>query len=173
MCQVKSFSHDIPSKVKVKKRKHQLITPKVAHVTSLKSGTTSVIMRRFDLEPFLAAIQNFQITEMLLVPPIVIAIIMSGLGEKYSLKSVRSVAIGAAPLGKDSQDKLKTLLDPRTTVTQVWGMTEASCVVTMFYYPEDDDTGSVGRLMPNLEAKYDSLSPLPPFLSPNSTLESL
>jgi acyl-CoA synthetase (AMP-forming)/AMP-acid ligase II len=115
-----------------------------------------VIMRRFELEPFLANVQNFQINEMVMVPPIVIAIIMSGLGEKYSLKSVRQVAIGAAPLGKDSQDKLKSLLSPETTGTQVWGMTEASCVVTTFYHPEDDSTGSVGRLMPNLEAKYGS-----------------
>jgi acyl-CoA synthetase (AMP-forming)/AMP-acid ligase II len=119
-----------------------------------------VIMRRFELEPFLANVQNFQINEMLMVPPIVIAIIMSGLGEKYSLKSVRSVTIGAAPLGKDAQDKLKSLLAPGTTVTQVWGMTEASCIVTTFYHPEDDSTGSVGRLMPNIEAKYGSPSVL-------------
>lgn len=32
-------------------------------------------------------------------------------------------------------------------------MTEASCIATMIPYPEPDDTGSVGRLLPGIEAK--------------------
>lgn len=125
----------------------------MAHVTTLKAGHPSVIMRRFELEPFLAHIQNFEINEMVLVPPLVIAIIMSGLGKKYSLESVKLVTIGAAPLGKQEQAKLKDLLDPRAAVNQVWGMTEASSIATMFYFPEEDTTGSVGRPMPNIDAK--------------------
>lgn len=38
-------------------------------------------------------------------------------------------------------------------LARVWGMTELSCVASMFYYPEDDDTGSIGRIIPNCEAK--------------------
>jgi len=38
-------------------------------------------------------------------------------------------------------------------MTQVWGMTEASCIVTRFEYPEDDLTGSIGRPMPNIDMK--------------------
>lgn len=36
---------------------------------------------------------------------------------------------------------------------QGWGMTETTCVGSMFLYPEHDETGSVGRQIPNLEAK--------------------
>jgi 4-coumarate--CoA ligase len=115
-----------------------------------------VVMRRFELEPFLANVEKFEINELGLVPPIVIAIIMSGLGKKYSLKSVKSVQIGAAPLGKESQGKLKQLLPERATVLQVWGMTETSCIASMFHYPEDDETGSVGHMLPNLDVKYAS-----------------
>jgi 4-coumarate--CoA ligase len=32
-------------------------------------------------------------------------------------------------------------------------MTEMTCIGSMFPYPEDDDTGSVGRVLPHCEAK--------------------
>ena len=126
----------------------------VAHTSILRGGQVGIVMRRFELEPFLANIEKFKITEFGVVPPIVIAIIMSGLGKKYSLKSVKAVQCGAAPLGKESQEKLRQLLAPGATVLQVWGMTETSCIGSMFHYPEEDDTGSVGRMLPNLDAKY-------------------
>lgn len=130
------------------------ITCEVAHTSILRGGHVAFIMRRFELEPFLANIERYEISEVGVVPPIAIAIIMSGLGEKYSLKSLRSVTCGAAPLGKESQDKLKQLLPEGTPMLQVWGMTEISCVDSMFHYPEDDDTGSIGRILPNLDVKY-------------------
>ena len=37
----------------------------------------------------------------------------------------------------------------------VWGMSETSCIATMLYYAEQDSTGSVGRFLPNLDAKED------------------
>lgn len=115
-----------------------------------------MVMRRFELEPFLVNIEKFKISDIGVVPPIAIAIIMSGLGKKYSLKSVKSVQCGAAPLSKESQSRLRQLLPEDTTVLQVWGMTETSCIASMFYFPEDDDTGSVGRMLPNLDVKYGS-----------------
>ncbi|KAK0118804.1 hypothetical protein ONS95_007684 [Cadophora gregata] len=125
----------------------------VAHTTPLRAGQPSVIMRRFELEPLLSNIEKFEINEIGLVPPIIIAIIMSGLASKYSLKGIKSLTSGAAPLGKDSQDRMRDLLAPGALVNQVWGMTETSCIASMFYYPEDDVTGSVGRMLPGLDAK--------------------
>lgn len=78
-----------------------------------------MIMRRFDLEAFLASIEKFQINEIGLVPPIVIAIVMSDLAKKYSLNSVRHISVGAAPLGKEAQGTLRKLLPPGATVNQV------------------------------------------------------
>jgi acyl-CoA synthetase (AMP-forming)/AMP-acid ligase II len=124
------------------------------HTSPLRGGTLTYIMRRFDLELFLKNIEKYQITEMILVPPVVIAIIMSPANKKYSLKSVRAVTIGAAPLDKGSQQRLLELIGPDAKVTQVWGMTETSCVCTQFRWPEKDHTGSVGRLVANMEIKY-------------------
>ena len=36
---------------------------------------------------------------------------------------------------------------------QLWGMSELGWV-TAFIYPEADHSGSVGRLLPNVRAKY-------------------
>jgi len=104
----------------------------------------------------LALIDRYKVTELTIVPPAVIAIIMSPVTKKYSLRSVRAATCGAAPLGPEPQKKLRDLLcqEPKPAAfTQVWGMTETSCVATMFYYPEFDDTGSVGRAMKGLDVK--------------------
>ena len=53
---------------------HVATVPAV-HVSPLRSGKTIYIMRRFDLESYLAAIPKFQITDLGMAPPLVIAII--------------------------------------------------------------------------------------------------
>ena len=126
----------------------------VTHISTLKSGSKAYMMRRFDLESFLVTIEKYNVTDLTLVPPIVIAILMSPLSRKQPfLRNVRAAACGAAPLDKDLQAQLRSMIQHGAPFTQVWGMTETSCVATMFAYPEHDDTGSVGRLIPNLEAK--------------------
>lgn len=100
--------------------------------------------------------QEYQITDMALVPPIAIGIIMSPLRHQYSLKSVRVAYCGAAPLDRRPQARVQELLAPGATFTQVWGMTETSCIATKLYYndyPSGDTTGSVGHPIPNLDVK--------------------
>lgn len=112
------------------------------------------MMRRFELHAFLEANEKFGATELGMVPPIVVAIVMSPFSRtRPFLKSIRNVTCGAAPLDKGLQARLLELVEPGVPFNQVWGMTETSCIATMFAYPEKDDTGSVGRLIPNLEAK--------------------
>jgi 4-coumarate--CoA ligase len=78
-------------------------------------------MRRFELEPFLAAIEKFQITDTIAVPPMAIQIIMSELTSKYSLESIKTILLGAAPLGLESQNRLLQLLPKDARAVQVWG----------------------------------------------------
>ncbi|KAI9812709.1 MAG: hypothetical protein M1827_004465 [Pycnora praestabilis] len=138
---------------------HAAIAP-VAHTSTLKSGNSSYVQRRFDLKIFVESIEKYQVTDLLLVPPIVVGIVMSGLGQKYSLSSVRYGGVGAAPLDKDLQNRFGAVLDrkrkpssPAAQFTQVFGMTETSCAALIVPWPEQDTTGSVGNLIPNLEAK--------------------
>lgn len=128
----------------------------VTHISTLKQGVQAYMMRRFDLELFLTVVEKYNITDLAMVPPIVIAILMSPLSQqKPFLKKVRAAACGAAPLDKDVQGRFRAMMAENSPFTQVWGMTETSCVATQFNYPEHDDTGSVGRLLPNVEAKYE------------------
>lgn len=132
---------------------HVATVPAV-HMSPIRSGWTIFIMRRFDLEAYLAAVEKYQITDLGMVPPLVIATIMSPLTKKYSLGSVLRIGIGAAPLDAESQNKLQALCHPDCVVTQVWGMTETSSVCSHFVYPDSDYTGSVGnRMMPNTDVK--------------------
>lgn len=111
-------------------------------------------MRRFDLEQFLKTIDKYNVTDISMVPPIALAVLMSPLShERPFLKKLRWAACGAAPMDRDVQARFRQLMGDDAPFTQVWGMTETSCVATMFPFPEHDDTGSVGRQIPNLEAK--------------------
>ncbi|KAF2084078.1 acetyl-CoA synthetase-like protein [Saccharata proteae CBS 121410] len=131
---------------------HVAVAPTI-HFSPLRNGTATYVMRRFQLEPYLQYMERYAITDMAVVPPIAIAIIMSPASKKYSLKAVRTASCGAAPLDKGPQARLQALLAPDAPFTQVWGMTETTCIASMFPWPESDVTGSVGRFAPSLDVK--------------------
>ena len=135
---------------------HAAVVPS-GHTTPLKAGHRAYVMRRFDLEVFLSSIQRFKITEISVVPPIVLMVLASPLTKKYDLTSVRSTLCGAASLGKVHQRQFEELLAKDACFNQVWGMTETSCVASRFWYPENDETGSIGRFISNLDVKYVSV----------------
>ncbi|KKZ68531.1 hypothetical protein EMCG_05815 [[Emmonsia] crescens] len=123
------------------------------HVSGLKAGHMLYIMRRFELLPFLEAIDKFNITEVGTVPPMAVAIVKSPYAKKGYLKKTRNGSVGAAPLDKDVQAAFRSLMGPGASYTQVWGMTETTCIGTMFSHSEHDDTGSVGRPVASLEMR--------------------
>ena len=151
----------------------------IVHTTPLRAGQVAYIMRRYDMEQWLGYMEKYEIPEInavsstysspaqhlysylhmtAQVPPIIISVIMSPLCKKYSLKKVMLASCGAAPLDSLAMARFKTLLHPKAVFSQVWGMTETTCIATMLYWPNNDDTGSVGKLLPNMEAKYNAVS---------------
>jgi acyl-CoA synthetase (AMP-forming)/AMP-acid ligase II len=110
-------------------------------------------MRRFDVTKYFQYIQKYQITDLMVVPPIVVALIKSPLiGDPQYMKSVKFGLSGAAPLDVITQNELRKKL-PGVPFTQIFGMTETTCLAMITPYGEDDDTGSVGRPIPGLEVK--------------------
>ncbi|KAK3714260.1 hypothetical protein LTR37_007846 [Vermiconidia calcicola] len=102
-------------------------TVPLVHAGPFRTGHVCYIMRRFELEPYLAPIERHRIS---------------------------TLGCGAAPLDNDSGERLKALCAPDCTFTQVQGMTETTGAVSLFYYPDEDDTGSVGNTsMPNTGVK--------------------
>lgn len=134
-------------------------TAPYTHTTTLRSGYPSHVMRRFQLHDFLTSVERFKVTQMILVPPMVVAIVNLAKDPKQTafvrncLRSVRNVQVGAAPLDKDTQMELQKLLPQGSFFTQLWAMTETSCVASHLYCLERDVSGSVGRFMPNLDVK--------------------
>ncbi|KAK5121310.1 hypothetical protein LTR85_005476 [Meristemomyces frigidus] len=135
---------------------HAAVAP-FAHTSVLRSGYQALIMRRFNLHGFLAHTERFAATNLMMVPPMVVAVVDHAKTHpdavRHSLRSVVAVIAGAAPLDKDTQQALQDLLQPGAAFTQLWAMTETSCVASYLYHPENDDTGSVGRFMPNIDVK--------------------
>lgn len=123
------------------------------HVTGLKSGDPVYILRRFDIEAYMKAVERYQITNVGTVPPMAVAMVKSPLAKQGLMKSARKGIVGAAPIDKGVQAQFQSMMDSDSMYTQVWGMTETSCVATMFYWFEHDTTGSIGRPIPNLEMK--------------------
>ncbi|THW73602.1 acetyl-CoA synthetase-like protein [Aureobasidium pullulans] len=130
------------------------------HLSSLRAGYPVFVMRRFELSLYLSSIERFGITSLMMVPPMVTAVIAySSSGPdlraqvRQNLQSVRSVIVGAAPLSKETQARMQTLLPEQSPITQVWAMSETSCIASCTYWPEFEHTGSVGRFLPGIDAK--------------------
>lgn len=119
---------------------------------AIREQQTAYIMRRFDIAAFLESTRRFQVTEIPLVPTMLIAMLTSPRTAKKDLQSLRSVYVAGSPLRSSTQMDFQSLLHPDALVTQVWGMTETGWA-TMFFWPESDDTGSVGRLIPSMNGK--------------------
>jgi acyl-CoA synthetase (AMP-forming)/AMP-acid ligase II len=119
---------------------------------TLRNGITCVTMPRFDFEPFLRFIQNYRITHLYLVPPIVLALAKQPLVDQYDLSSLRCILSGAAPLDGAIQQAVAARL--HVPVVQGYGMTETSLAIALT--PPDSarvKVGAVGMLIPNLEGK--------------------
>lgn len=103
-----------------------------AFCSPIRGGEKAYVLARFDLEKWFWANEKYQITDLAIVPPIAIMAINSPLNKKYSLKSAKIANAGAAPLDKGPQARMQALLSENTPLTQVWGMTETSCVATRY-----------------------------------------
>lgn len=124
-----------------------------AFVGPLRSGDPMYIFPRFELEGWLRAHQEYGITDIACVPPVVVMAVNSALRHKYSLKSARLGTCGAAPLDKGLQARMQAMMGDDVPFTQVWGMTETSCIGMRHPWPATDDTGSIGVPIPNLDVK--------------------
>ncbi|ORY08703.1 hypothetical protein BCR34DRAFT_603351 [Clohesyomyces aquaticus] len=126
------------------------------HTSALRAGHVQYIMRRFDPTKYLSYAEKFRITDLVLVPPMVTAIVFSTLPtpqKRTHLQHVKAALAGAAPLDPVMQARFQDLLPESAPFTQIWAMTETSCFASHFPYPENDSTGSVGRFLPNLDVK--------------------
>lgn len=91
-----------------------------------------------------------QVTTIVLVPPIATMLSKFPLVDEYNLSSIKSILIGAAPLGAEVIEKLKSKFGWR--ILFGYGMTETT--LSIFITPDNENkTDSVGFLLPFNEVK--------------------
>ena len=91
----------------------------------LRHGATVVVLPRFDLGQFLAAIEKHRISGLYVAPPIVLALAKHPAVAQYDLSSLEYIVSAAAPLdaGLAAACSRRLGLPP---VRQAYGMTELS-----------------------------------------------
>ncbi|WP_406444283.1 4-coumarate--CoA ligase family protein [Streptomyces sp. NBC_01613] len=124
----------------------------------LRLGATVVVLPRFELETFLAAIQNHRITGLYVAPPIVLALAKHPAVAQYDLSSLKHITSAAAPLDA----KLAAACSRRLglpPVGQAYGMTELSpgTHVVPLDAMQDAPPGTVGKLIAGTEMRIVSL----------------
>ncbi|MEW1643534.1 MULTISPECIES: 4-coumarate--CoA ligase family protein [unclassified Streptomyces] len=124
----------------------------------LRQGAAVVVLPRFELETFLAAIQNHRITGLYVAPPIVLALAKHPAVAQYDLSSLKYIISAAAPLDAHLAAACSQRLG-LPPVGQAYGMTELSPgthVVPVRDMPSAPP-GTVGRLIAGTEMRVVSL----------------
>ncbi|KAF4614402.1 hypothetical protein G7Y89_g15334 [Cudoniella acicularis] len=120
---------------------------------SMYSGWSLVVMSKFELPKFCAAIQTFGITMLYVVPPVILALGKSPIVANYDLSTVRMMNSGAAPLTRELVDAVWKRL--KIPIKQGYGLSETSPTTHVQTWEDWQTTiGSVGCLLPNQTAKY-------------------
>ena len=110
-------------------------------------------MSKFDIEKWCAYVQKYKVSFSYVVPPVVLLLSKHPVVDKYDLSSLRMLNSGAAPLTQELVEAVYARI--KVGVKQGYGLSETS-PTTHSQQWEDWRThiGSVGPLMPNMEAKY-------------------
>ncbi|CAG8703184.1 14115_t:CDS:2, partial [Acaulospora colombiana] len=123
----------------------------------ISKGGASVLIRGFDVPMFGAALNKYKVTILPMIPPVILLLAKNPIFEKFDFSGVKLITSGAAPLGADLTfevtERLRKL-GSKALVVQGYGLTETS--PTVHYNPAqhwDTKAGTVGPLLPNIEAR--------------------
>ncbi|GMT15904.1 hypothetical protein PFISCL1PPCAC_7201, partial [Pristionchus fissidentatus] len=114
--------------------------------------STTIIISSFDPFVFLQCIQDYKISQLHLVPPLLVFLAKHPMCDEFDLSSLKGIASGAAPAGKDICDALQNRYPHIEYVEQGYGMTE----LLTSHLPDvasRSKFGSCGKLAPGLQMK--------------------
>ena len=123
----------------------------ISLVLPLRQGIPTYVLPKFSIDDFTRIVREHSITDTPIVPRILTALLDLP-HDDCSLKSLRYVMCGGAPITANVQSKLYHYLSPDAAIAQSWGATELGWVTT-FAPNEKDLTGSIGKLQPGVELK--------------------
>ncbi|XAR71532.1 Trans-feruloyl-CoA synthase [Bertholletia excelsa] len=123
---------------------------------SLRAGSAVLLMHKFEIGTLLELIQRHRVSVAAVVPPLVLALAKNPMVASFDLSSIRMVLSGAAPLGKELEEALRSRV-PQAIFGQGYGMTEAGPVLSMCLsfakHPFPTKSGSCGTVVRNAQLK--------------------
>jgi acyl-CoA synthetase (AMP-forming)/AMP-acid ligase II len=108
-------------------------------------GGTHFIVPRFEAASVIDAIQGHEITDIYLVPTMLISLLDALEVARKSVPSLKRIYYGAAPMPEATLRRLMRVL-PDVGPVQLYGQTEAAPIVTMLLPKDHDLSGKTARL---------------------------
>ena len=121
-------------------------------MSALREGIPTYLASRFDPATFVSAIETFHITELPMVPAMLLAALASPSFTPARLASVRHIWTAGAPLSLSVQTQFRRLLHAEARIVPVYGMTECGWI-TSLVYPGDTTDTTVGSPVPGLSLR--------------------
>lgn len=121
----------------------------------LASGSTIVVLSKFDMHEMLASIAKYRATNLPLVPPILVALVNNAdqIRARHDLSSLHSVLSGGAPLSREVIEGFAERY-PAVRILQGYGLTESAGVgASTDSLEESRRYGTAGLLSPSMEAR--------------------
>jgi long-chain acyl-CoA synthetase len=112
-------------------------------------GTKGVLLRWFNPEAVLQAIQRYRVESMAAVPTMLVYLLNYPDADRFDTSSMRSWGAGAAPLPLEIVEPFERKFGGR--ILEGYGLTEASPVVSAHRFSGVRKLGSVGQPIPGVE----------------------
>lgn len=98
--------------------------------TQVLLGGMHVMIPAFKADAVWAAVHDYQVTDLLLVPTMIQMLIDAAERPDYDVSSLQNILYGGSPISEALVSRVMRLL-PNVKLTQVYGMTEAAPVVSV------------------------------------------
>ncbi|ESQ34749.1 hypothetical protein EUTSA_v10007285mg [Eutrema salsugineum] len=124
-------------------------------LATVATGSTAVILRRFELDDMMAAVEKYKATALTLAPPVLVAMINGAekIKRKYDLSSLRTVRSGGAPLSKEATEGFLEKY-PTVVILQAYALTESNGGGAFTETVEESRRyGAAGKLTCDVEAR--------------------
>ncbi|CAH0550983.1 unnamed protein product [Brassicogethes aeneus] len=115
--------------------------------TCMTTQSKSIFLTQFKPDIYLKAIEEHKVTNLFLVPSLLLFLAKTPLLQNYNMDSVTNIFCGAAPAGKELELCVKKRFR-NAEIKQIYGVTELAGAVTMTTKTTTSKHGSVGVPVP-------------------------
>ena len=131
---------------------HHVLGLVVVLLNSISKGSTVVMLPGLSISSLLEIIEREKVTIFMGVPYIfILAVNMAEEGVKYDLSSLRLCVSGGSAIPNDIIKRFKKHYG--VSLLQLWGLTEATALVTLQLLDGTGKLGSAGKVLPGWELK--------------------